>query len=205
MAYHRPLSKIRTSLFEQHNDLFLKLVNHGTALHLSSSIEHGWCTLVCLCCEQWAEPNQWSLIIPNVSLFVFSQLSWYKIRISTCQYYHVRTNGRQFEDGLKHGRWCNTHSLRTAKSPSKYFIWCMTQTLQTFTCLLLEVRLLRQGSRSVQLMYYTQDLTETLRDKHISRLQCCWIFAWGKSYPWQFIYIIIREYNWSLPHSLKSS
>lgn len=54
-------------------------------------------------------------------------------------------------------------------------------------------------------MYYTQDLTETLRDKHISRLQCCWIFAWGKSYPWQFIYIIIREYNWSLPHSLKSS
>lgn len=41
MACHRPLSKIRTSLFEQRNDLFLKLVNHGTTLHPTDSIEHG--------------------------------------------------------------------------------------------------------------------------------------------------------------------
>lgn len=81
----------------------------------------------------------------------------------------------------------------------------MTQTFQTYTCLLLEVRLLRQGSRSIQLVYYTQGLAETLGDKQISRLQCRWIFAWGKSYPWHFIYIIIREYNWSLPHSSKIS
>jgi hypothetical protein len=81
----------------------------------------------------------------------------------------------------------------------------MTQTLQTYTCLLLEARLLRQGSGSVQLVYHTQDLTETSGDKQKSRLQCRWIFAWGKSYTWQFIYIMIREYNGSLPHSLKGS
>lgn len=89
----------------------------------------------------------------------------------------------------------------TAKSPSKYFFWRMTQTLQTYPCLLLEARLFRQGSRSVQLGYYTQDLTATSGNKQRSRLQCRWIFTWGESYPWQFIYIIIHEYNWSLPCS----
>jgi hypothetical protein len=81
----------------------------------------------------------------------------------------------------------------------------MTQTLQTYPCLLLEARLFRKDSRSVHLAYYTQDLTAISGNKQRSRLQCRWIFTWGETYPWQFIYIIIREYNRSLPCSSTSS